>query len=55
MQLTFILNTRAAYWANLKLIRSIDRKALDIGEIYYIFICIIKEQCSAQEERERKR
>ena len=29
---------------------SIDRKAWDFGDHYYIFICIIKEQHSDQDE-----
>jgi len=63
MQLTFILKTRAAYWANLAAMTSIDRMARHFGDYYYpdfvdtvkyilkgILICIIKEQCSDQEE-----
>jgi len=63
MQLTFILKTRAAYWANLAVITSIDRMARHFGDDYYpefadtvkyilkdTSICIIKEQCSDQEE-----
>jgi len=63
MQLTFILKTRAAYWENHALMTSIDRMARHFGDYYYpefadtvkyilkyIFICIIKEQCSDQEE-----
>jgi len=68
MQLTFILKTRAAYWANLAVITSIDRMARHFGDYYYdefadtvkyilqdIFIWIIKEQCSDQEESKWKR
>jgi len=67
MQLTSILKTRAAYWTNLQVITSIDWKELDFGSYYYlklaetvkytlknIFICIIKEQCSDQQESELK-
>jgi len=63
MPLTFILKTRAAYWANLAVMTSIDQKAWDFGEYYCpesadtvkyilkdIFICIIKKRCSDQEE-----
>jgi len=63
MQLTFILKTRAAYWANLQVMTTIDREEWDFGVYYYlqlantvkyilkdIFICIIKAQCSDQEE-----
>jgi len=63
MQLTFSLKTRAAYWANLAVMTSIDRMAIHVGDYYYpdsadtvkyilkdIFLCIIKEQCSDQEE-----
>jgi len=62
MQLTFILKTRAANWANLAEMTGIDQMARDFGAYYYpeladtvkyvlnhIFICIIKEQCSDQE------
>jgi len=31
---------------------SIDRKAQDFGDTYYIFTCIIKEQSRDQEEYE---
>jgi len=68
MQLTSILKMRAAYWANLQVITSIDRTAPDFGDDYYlqlvdtvmyilqdIFICIIKEQCSDQAESKWKR
>jgi len=68
MQLTFILKTRAAYWANLAVMTSTDRMARHFGDYYYpesmdtekyilkdIFICIITEQCSDQEESKRKR
>jgi len=63
MQQTFILKTTAAYWANLAVITRIDQMAWDFEDDYYpelantlqyilkdIFICIIKEQCSDQEE-----
>jgi len=46
MQLTLILKTRAAYWTNLQVITSINQKARDFGDDYYLFICIIKEQRS---------
>jgi len=59
MQLTFILKTKAAYWANLAVMISINRMARHFGHYYYpefadtakyilkdIFICIIKQQCS---------
>jgi len=63
MQLTFILKTTAAYGANLAVMTSIDRKEWDFG-VYYsiqladtvryiskdIFLCIIKAQCTDQEE-----
>jgi len=68
MQLTSILKTRAACWANLQVITSIDWKKWDFGVYNYlqladtvkyilkdIFICIIKEQCSNQWESEWKR
>jgi len=67
MQLTSILKARAAYWVNLKVMTSIDRKDQDFGVYYYlqladtvkyiskdIFICIIKEQCSDQGESKWK-
>jgi len=67
MQLTSIRKTSAADWANLQVMTSIDWKARDIGDYYYlqlvdtvkyiikdIFICIIKEQCSDQEESKWK-
>jgi len=63
MQLTIILKTRAANGANLAEMTSIDRMAWHFGDYYYpefadtvkyilqdIFICIITEQCSDQEE-----
>jgi len=68
MQLTFIVKTRAAYRANLAVMSSIDRMALHFGDHYYpefadtvkyilkdIFLSIIKEQCSDQEESKQKR
>jgi len=58
MQLTSILQTTAAYWADLTVEISIDRMERDFWMYYYlqladtlkhilknIFICIIKEQC----------
>jgi len=63
MQLTFILQTRAAFWVNLQVRMSIDWKERDIWVYCYlqladtvkcivkvIFICIIKEQCSDEAE-----
>jgi len=50
MQLTFILKTSAVDWAILYLMLSIDRKAREYGDNYYIQSCIIKEQLSDQEE-----
>jgi len=68
MQLTSILKSRAAYWANPQVMTSLDQKARDVGDYYYlqladtakyflkdIFICIIKEQCSDQGESKWKR
>jgi len=66
-QLTVILKTTAAYWANLAVMTSIDRKERDF-EVYYhlqladtvkyiikdIFICIIKVKWSDQEESQWK-
>jgi len=49
-----MLKTRAAYWANLQVMTSIDWKARDFGPYDYIFISIIKEQCSDQGESEWK-
>jgi hypothetical protein len=67
MQETCILKTRAAYWANLQVITSIDWEAPDFWDYYYlqladtvkyiledIFICSIKEQCSDREESTQK-
>jgi len=51
MQLTFELKTRAADWAILQLMTSIDRKARDFGDHYYIYLCIIKERRSDQESK----
>jgi len=58
MQLTSILQTTAANWANLTVKMSIDQMKRDFWLYYYlqlvdtlkyilkdIFICIIKEQC----------
>jgi len=63
MQLTVIVKTRAAYSANLAVMTSIDQMAWHSGDYYHpesadtvkyilkdIFICIIQEQCSDQEE-----
>jgi len=63
MQLTSILKTRAAYWANLQVMTTIDQNKWDFGVYDYlqlantveyilkgIFICIIKAQCSDQGE-----
>jgi len=63
MQLTSILKATVAYSANLQVMTTIDRKEQDFGVYYYlqladtvkyilqdIFICIIKAQCSDQEE-----
>ena len=60
---TFILKTRAAYWANQAVMTTNDRMARHFGDYYYpeftdtvkyilkdIFIIIIIEQCSDQEE-----
>jgi len=68
MQLTSILKTRAAYWAKLQVITTIDRKERDFGVYNYlqlsdtakyilknIFLCIIKELYSDQEESWWKR
>jgi len=54
MQLTSILKIGAAYWANLQAMTSIDRKAPHFGDWYYMWLCIIKEQCSDQEENKWK-
>ena len=58
MKLTSILQTTAAYWANLTVKMSIDRMEQDFWVYYYLqladtlkyilmdmFICIIKKQC----------
>jgi len=63
MELTSIVQTRAAYWANLQMEPSIDRKEWDFWVDYYLqlrnilmyilknlFICIIKEQCNDKGE-----
>jgi len=63
IQLTPILKMRAACWANLQVMRSIECKEWNFGDYYYlqlvdtvkfilndIFICIVKEQCSDQQE-----
>ena len=63
MQLTFILKTTVAYYVNLVVMTSIVQMARHFGDYYHpvladtvkyilkdIFICIIKEQCSDQEE-----
>jgi hypothetical protein len=54
MRLTFILNTKAADWAILQLMMSIDWKTWDFGDNYYVYLCIIKEQRSDQEESKWK-
>jgi len=54
MRLTFILKTKAADWAILQLMTSIDWKTRDFGNYYYIYPCIIKEQRSDQEESKWK-
>jgi len=68
MLLRSILKTRAACWVNQAMMTSIDRMARDFGDSYHpefadtvkyilkdIFICIIQEQCSDQEESKWKR
>jgi len=63
MQPPSILKTRAALWASLQVMMTSDRKEPDVGVYYHlhlvdtvkyilknIFICIIKAQCSDQEE-----
>jgi hypothetical protein len=55
MWLTFILKTKAADWAIVQLMMSIDQKTRDFGDYYYIYLCIIKEQRSDQEESKWKR
>jgi hypothetical protein len=55
MWLTFIWKTKAADLPILQLMTSIDRKSRDFGDYYYIYLCIIKEQCSNQEESKWKR
>jgi len=55
MWLTFILKTRAADWAILQLMTSIDRKTRDFGDYYFIYLCIIKEPHSDEEESKWKR
>jgi len=67
MQLTFILQMRGAYWANLAVRIRIDRKERDFWVYYYlqlvdtlkyilkdIFMCIIKEQYSDQGKNQQK-
>jgi len=54
MRLTFILKTKAADWAILQPMTIIDRKTRDFGDYYYIYLCIIKEQRSDQEESKWK-
>jgi hypothetical protein len=54
LQLTLILKTTAPDWAILQLMTSIDRNSRDFGVYYYIYLCIIKEQCSDQEESKWK-
>jgi len=63
IQLTSILKTTAAYWANLTVMTSIDGMETDFWVYYYLqsadtwkyilkdtFLCIIKEQCSDEGE-----
>jgi len=54
MRLTFILKTKAAEWAILQLMTSIDQKTREFGDYYYIYLCIITEQHRDQEESEWK-
>jgi len=67
MQLTFILQMRAAHSANKTVWMSIDKKERDFWVYYYLqlvdtgkyilkdmFICIIEEQYSNQGENQRK-
>jgi len=68
MQLAMMLKTTAAYWATLEVMTSIDWIALTLEDYYFpasadtvmyilsdIFICIIKEQWSDQDESKWKR
>jgi hypothetical protein len=55
MGLTWILKTKAADWAIQQLMTSIDRKTLVFGDYNFIYMCIIKEQGSDQEETKWKR
>jgi hypothetical protein len=55
MQLTFILKTNAVDWVILQLMTNIDRKTRDFGDYYYLYLSIIKEQRSDQEESKWKR
>jgi hypothetical protein len=55
LQLKSSLKTTAGYWANLQVMTSIDRKAWDFGNYYYIFMCIIIDQSRDQEESKWKR
>ena len=68
MQLTSILQMTEAYWENLELKTSMDRKEWDVWVYYYpqlsdtvkyiindIFICIIKEQRSDEGEHTWRR
>ena len=50
MRLTFFVKTKAADYTILQLMTSIDRKAWVFRDYYYIYLCIIKEQRSDQEE-----
>jgi hypothetical protein len=50
MQLTFILKTRAADCTIPQLMTSIDRKSRDFEDHDWICLCIVKEQCSDEEE-----
>jgi hypothetical protein len=54
MRLTCILKTKAADWVILQLMTSIDWKTRDFVDYYYIYLCIIKEQRSDQEESKWK-
>jgi len=63
MTLTFIVQMKAAYWANLRVKTWSDQKEQDVWKYYYlqsadtlryiissIYICVIKEQCSDKGE-----
>ena len=55
IRLTYLLKTKAADWTILQLMTNIDQKTRDFGDYYYIYLCIIKEQRSDQEECKWKR